>query len=302
MGESMRYVLAGASGFLGKALTAQLTADGHDVTRLVRREPEGPHESHWDPAHGEVDAGLIAGADVVVNLAGASIGRVPWTASYRQTLLRSRTTTTNLLATTLSAVPEPPVFVAQSGIDYYGKDRGPEDLDEDAEAGEGFLADLCREWEQAAAPAELAGARVVRLRTSIVLDRSGGMFPLMTVPFRLGLGGRLGSGSQVMTVIALTDWIGAVRFLVERPDCRGAYNLTLPHPPTNAEFTAALGAALHRPTRLPVPGVAIRTALGELSEGVLGSARVLPRRLLEAGFSFAAPDVTTLVDSALHRG
>jgi uncharacterized protein len=297
----MRYVLAGASGFLGRALQADLARTGHDAIRLVRRTPQSPHESRWDPAHDQVDPGVLADADVVVNLAGASIGRIPWTAAYRQTIRTSRITTTRTLANVLAGLSEPPVFVAQSAIRYYGEGRGDEELTEESLPGRGFLAGVVREWEDAASPAERAGVRVVRLRTGVVLDRSGGAFPLMTMPFRLGLGGRLGSGHQYMGMLTLADWVSAVRFVVERPDCHGPYNLTLPEPPTNAEFTQALGAALKRPTPVPVPAFALRTILGGFSVELLDGLRILPRRLLDAGFRFSSPDVTSAVAAALHR-
>lgn len=297
----MRYVLAGASGFLGRALHADLAGAGHDVIRLVRRSPQSPHESRWDPAHDQVDPGVLADADAVVNLAGASIGRIPWTAAYRQTLRESRVTTTRTLANAMASVPEPPVFVAQSAIRYYGEGRGDEVLTEESLPGRGFLAGVVREWEDATAPAERAGVRVVRLRTGVVLDRSGGAFPLMTTPFRLGLGGRLGSGQQYMGMVTLSDWLSAVRFVVERAHCQGPYNLTLPEPPTNVEFTEALGAALKRPTPVPVPAFVLRTVLGGFSIELLDSLRILPNRLLEAGFRFSAPDVTRAVAAALHR-
>ncbi|GAA2757213.1 TIGR01777 family oxidoreductase [Actinopolymorpha rutila] len=297
----MRFVLAGGSGFLGQALRTRLTGEGHEVTQLVRRPPQAADQRRWDPDRGQVDAEVLAGADAVVNLAGANLGRVPWTSSYRQTIRTSRLGTTSTLARALAELPDPPVFVSGSATGYYGKDRGDLLLDEDSPAGDGFLAELCRDWEAATDPADRAGVRVVHLRTSPVLDRSGGVFKLMERQFRLGAGGRLGSGRQYLPMIALDDWLSAVQFLVDRADARGPYNLTIPEPATNAEFTKALGAALHRPTLLPVPAVALRTALGEFSAEMLGSVRLMPRRLLDAGFTFAAPDVTALVDSALHR-
>lgn len=297
----MHYVLAGASGFLGRALQVRLSDDGHDVTRLVRGDAHSAHESAWDPAAGGVDAQVLARADVVVNLAGANIGRLPWTESYRRTIRESRVTTTRTLADALAALPNPPVFVAQSGVDFYGRDRGDDELDEDAASGDGFLTGVVRDWEQAAEPAEQAGVRVLRLRTAPVLDRSGGVLPLISLPFKVGLGGRLGSGRQYMPMMSLPDWVAAVRFLAERDECRGAYNLTMPEPATNAEFTRVLGAALHRPTVVPVPSLALRTLLGDFSEQLLGSARVYPRRLLEAGFTFDAPDLAAVVSTALHE-
>ncbi|HEY8455300.1 MAG TPA: TIGR01777 family oxidoreductase [Actinopolymorphaceae bacterium] len=297
----MRWVLAGASGFLGKALHAELGRLGHDVVRLVRRPPESPHESAWNPVRGEVDPGVLGEADVVVNLAGANIGRVPWTASYRHTIRASRVTTTRTLARALADLENPPTFIAQSAIRYYGVGRGDELLTEDSGPGEGFLASVVQEWEAATEPAERAGVRVVRLRTGVVLDSSGGAFPLLVLPFRFGLGGQLGSGRQYMGMISLVDWLAAVRFVAEREDCRGPYNLTLPEPPTNAEFTKALGAALHRPTVARVPAFVLRTLLGGFSAELLDSVRIVPRRLLDAGFRFTAPDVESLVATALRQ-
>lgn len=298
----MRYVLAGASGFLGRALQSQLERDGHEVRRLVRREPRSPEEFRWDPGRDELDAGVLAGAGAVVNLAGASIGRVPWTASYRQTIRESRTSTTRLLGRALASHPEPPVFVVQVGSSYYGDDRGADDLDEDSAPTTGFLAGVVRDWEQAAGPAAEAGVRVVYLRSGAVLDSSGGALPLLSAPFRLGLGGRLGSGQQYMPMVSLPDWLAAVRFVVDNDGCRGAYNLTLPEPATNAELTRALGQAMRRPTVVTVPRFAMRAALGGFATELLGSRRVHPRRLLEAGFRFTAPDVRSLVTVALRGG
>jgi uncharacterized protein (TIGR01777 family) len=267
----MRYVLAGASGFLGRALQSQLERDGHEVRRLVRREPRSPEEFRWDPARDELDAGVLTGAGAVVNLAVASQA-------------------------------EPPVFVVQVGSSYYGDDRGTEDLDEDSTPTAGFLAGVVRRWEQAAMPAEEAGARVIYLRSGAVLDGSGGALPLLSVPFRLGLGGRLGSGRQYMPMVSLPDWLAAVRFVVDDDGCSGAYNLTLPEPATNAELTRALGQAMGRPTVVAVPRFAMRAILGGFATELLGSRRLHPRRLLAAGFTFTAPDVNSLVAVALHGG
>lgn len=294
----MHWVIGGASGFLGTALVQDLERDGHQVTRLVRRETQGPGESRWDPASGEIDAGVLRRADVVVNLAGASVGRVPWTASYRRTLRESRLSTTRTLAAALAGLTDPPVFVAQSAIGWYGRDRGDEWLDEDTAAGDGFLADLVRDWEASTAAAERAAARVVRLRTGLVLDYGGGALPLIALPFRLGLGARLGTGRQYMGVIGLPDWLAAVRHLAMDPSCAGTYNLVLPEPPTNLEFTRRLAAALRRPAFLRVPGAALRWALGEFAWELLGSRRIRPRRLVDSGFTFRSPTLAELLDPA----
>jgi uncharacterized protein (TIGR01777 family) len=297
----MRFVLAGASGFLGRALRADLEHDGHEIAQLVRRPARTPAEVHWDPDRGEIDPAVLAGADAVVNLAGASIGRVPWTPAYRRTLRQSRIGTTRTLARALARQPNGAVLVVQSGTAYYGKDCGTRELTEDAPAGDGFLATLAHDWEQASGPAELAGTRVVRLRTGVVCDAAGGAFPLMAMPFRLGLGGRLGSGRQYMPMVTLTDWLAALRFTVAQPACSGSYNVTLAQPTTNAEFTRAVAVGMHRPSLVPVPALAVKAVLGEFSWELIGSRRVRPHRLLEAGFTFTAPDVDSLVQASLHR-
>lgn len=285
----MHWVVVGATGFLGQALTTAISRHGDTVGSLSLRHPD------------TVDLSPLDTADVVVNLAGASIGRVPWTASYRRTLRESRIESTRLISERIARRADPPVFVLQTATGVYGADRGATVLDEDSEPGDGFLAELVVDWEAAAAPAIDAGCRVVRLRTGVVLDRGGGAFGPMMLPFRLGVGGRLGSGRQYMCVVSLFDWLNAVRFVVADPECSGPYNVVVPTPPTNREFTAALGHALHRPTLLPVPGWLLRPVLGGLADELLGSRRVVPRRLREAGFEFTAPTVDQLLADALHR-
>lgn len=304
----MRWVIAGSSGFLGQALAGDLGRHGHQVVRLVRREPSGPGQSRWDPALGLLDKQVLADADVVVNLAGANVGRVPWTASYKREIRESRTSTTGTLATALTelarrgpATTAAPVFVSMSAIGYYGKDRPVGAIDEHTAPGGGFLAETVRMWEECTRPAEQAGVRVVRLRTGVVLGHGGGVYPLMSFPFRFGLGARLGSGRQYMGMIGLDDFLAAVRFLAERADCAGPYNLTLPHPPTNAEFTRALGRSLHRPAVLGVPAAVLRTVLGGFADELLGSAKIFPRRLLQAGFRFETPDVVQLTERLAHH-
>lgn len=294
----MRYVVAGASGFLGRALCADLARDGHNVVRLVRRVPRAPDESSWNPETGRVDVEVLAAADVVVHLAGASIGR-PWTPRYRDLIKRSRVDTTRTLARALAGLgASRPRLVCQSATGYYPKDRDGESYAEDGPLGSGFLAEVVGSWEAAARPAVDAGCPVAFLRTGLVLSRSGGAFPLMVIPFRLGLGGRLGTGRQYMPMVSLPDWVRAVRHVIDR-ELTGAVNITIPTPPTNAQFTAALGRALGRPTVLRVPATALRLALGGLSAELLGSVHVAPRRLLETGFTFTAPDVDAVVRTAL---
>jgi uncharacterized protein len=295
----MRWVLAGASGFLGTKLTEDLLRGGHDVLRLVRRQPAGPDEVRWDPYAGELDADALAGADVVANLAGTNPAR-PWTPAYRHVFRESRVRTTATLASAVARSESRPVLLTQSGTGGYGRDRGDEVLTEESGTGDGFLADVVRLWEGATAPAAQAGARVVSLRTGIVLSPDALAFRLMALPFRLGLGGRFGSGRQYFPAVSLPDWLRAVRFVAEHNDISGPVNVVIPEPATNAEVARALGEALHRPAVLPVPGFAIRAVLDGFADELLGSKRVVPRRLLEAGFSFTQPDVYAVVDHAVH--
>jgi len=295
----VRIVAAGTSGFLGTPLRAALVEAGHEVHQLVRREPDGEGQHQWDPDAGEVDADLIAGADVVINLAGAPIAHWPWTASYREQILHSRVRTTALLARSIADAGTTPTYLVGSGMDIHGEGRGSEWLDESSSAGSGFLADVVRTWEQAADPARVAGARVVHLRTGVVLDRHGGALKTMLPAFRLGLAGRLGSGRQYFSVISRADWVAAAQFLVQHDECSGAYNLVGVEPPTNAEFTRTLARALHRPAVLWVPETPLRLVLGGLAGEVLGSLRMRPTRLVEAGFEHRHRDVESVVEAAL---
>jgi len=297
----MRWVIAGSSGYLGTALRDRLAQEGHDVVRLVRGPSATPSESTWDPYAGEVDQAVVGGADVIVNLAGAPIARWPWTATHRQSILRSRVVTTATLARAVAAAASPPAFLAGSGVARYGADRGDEVLTESASDGDGFLADVVRAWEDAAQPAVAAGARVCHLRTSVVLGPGGGAFSLLSLPFRLGLGGRLGSGRQWFSAVSLGDWARAVLFLAADDRASGPYNIACPEPATNADFTQVLAAALHRPAKLSVPAAALRATLGGLAAQVLGSLRVVPQRLTAAGFGFDQPDLPAVVRAALQR-
>lgn len=294
----MKYVLAGSSGFLGKSLARDLVADGHQVTRLVRREPSQPSEVRWDPARGQLDPAALENADVLVNLAGANIGR-PWTPTYRKAIRESRVSTTATLAEAAALLERPPVFITQSGIGGYGKDCGDRILTEESELGEGFLSDVVRVWEGAADPAREAGCRVIALRTGVVLNRSAPAFQLLSLPFRLGVGGRLGSGKQYFPVVSLADWLRAVRHCAENDQVSGPVNVTLPEPVTNQEFTKDLGAALHRPTLFPVPSFVLTTVLGEFAWELIGSKRALPNALLSSSFTFSHPTAKTALESAL---
>ncbi|MER5353041.1 TIGR01777 family oxidoreductase [Kitasatospora sp. NPDC002551] len=301
----MRIAVTGSTGLIGSALVDSLLADGHQVVRLVRHRsrtgprPDGTTGIGWNPLLGQVDLAGLAGADAVVHLAGAGVGDRRWSEGYKREIRESRVLGTETLAAALAKLAEPPkVFVSASAVGYYGQ-TGDRVIDESSPAGDDFLAEVCVEWEAAAGPAERAGIRVVHPRTGLVLSAAGGaggrLFPL----FRLGLGGRLGDGRQYWSFISLADEVAALRFLIDREDVSGPVNLTAPEPVTNAELTRALGRALRRPTPFPVPRAVLDAVLGELAVEVVGSHRVVPRRLLDAGFRFEHPDVDAAVRAAL---
>ena len=295
----MRFVLAGASGYLGTALRDHLARGGHDVVRLVRGDARSRSESTWDAYQGQVDSAVLASADVVVNLSGATIGR-PWTRSYRRTILDSRVKSTSTLANAIAALDAKPTLLSQTGMNFYGDDRGDEVLTEDSASGGGFLGGVVTPWEGSTRVAAESGARVCLMRSGVVLGPGGGTLRTLQIPFRLGVGGRLGDGTQYFSSISLHDWVRAVDFLATTDSAFGPFNLTAPKPPTNAELTQELGRQLHRPTVLPVPAFVLKTALGELSGLLLGSLRGHPRRLLDSGFHFDHPDISAILRSALH--
>ncbi|MFF3510694.1 TIGR01777 family oxidoreductase [Streptomyces sp. NPDC002573] len=299
--QRSRIAVAGASGLIGSALVRSLTADGHEVVRLVRRSARGEEEVCWDPEEQYVDAAGLIGCDAVVNLAGAGIGDHRWTDAYKKTLRDSRVLGTAALAEAVASLPEPPrVFVSGSAIGYYGE-TGDRAVDETAPPGDGFLPSLCVEWEEAAAPAQEAGVRTVFARTGLVVAREGGAWGRLFPLFQAGLGGRMGDGRQYWSYIALHDEVAALRHLIDREDLSGPFNLTAPEPLTNRQITDAMGRVLHRPTLFQVPAPALRLALGEMSGDVLGSARVVPERLLESGFSFAFPGIEEALRAALQQ-
>ncbi len=282
---SLRVVIAGSSGLIGTGLVAGLRRAGHDVIRLVRRDPAGADERRWDPPAGWLEPNALAGADAVINLCGAGIGDKRWTEARKQVLRDSRDTPTEVLAT---AVAEHRVgtLVNASAVGFYG-DTGDTPVDETAPNGQGFLAALCQEWESATAAAEAAGARVVRVRSGLVLAPSGGLLAKLRPLVTLYAGGRLGSGTQYWPWISLDDEVAAIRFVTEHDTLAGPVNLAGPTEATNAEFTKALGTALHRPTPWAVPGFALRALLGEFAdEGILIGQRVVPKALDRAGFTF----------------
>ena len=299
---SGRIVLSGASGMLGKALRHRLLVAGHNVVQLVRRPASGPGEIEWNPEQAPAGglASVLEGAAAVIHLSGANIAAARWTEARRRELLESRVQSTRVLAETLARLKQPPhTLLLASAIGFYG-DRGETLLDETAPAGLGFLPDLCRQWEAAACPAAAAGVRVLPLRTGIVLASEDGALARMLPLFRLGLGGRLGSGRQWMSWIALFDLVEAVLFLLETPSVAGPVNLTAPNPVTNAQFTRALARQLHRPAFLPVPAFALRLATGKMAdELLLSSARVYPARLSGAGFHFAYPTLPMALQALL---
>jgi len=293
----MRIAVTGASGLIGSALVPYLRGQGHEVLRLVRGVATSPDEVRWDPDRGYVDLVPLAGTDAVIHLAGAGVGDHRWTAEYKATIFDSRVLGTDTIARAVAELdPKPAVLVSGSAIGFYG-DTGQDAVDETSPAGSGFLADVVTAWEAAADPAREAGVRVVHPRTGLVVAGSGGAWGRLWPIFRLGAGGRLGSGRQWWSFISLRDELAALAFLLEHLE--GPVNLTAPNPATNAEVTHAMGRLLKRPTVVPVPAKALELVLGEFSSEVLGSARVLPTRLLEAGFEFQDPTIDEALAAAL---
>lgn len=283
---------------IGTSLVAALRGGGHEVLRLVRRRPSGPDERGWDPPAGRIDGGALDGVDAVVNLCGAGVADKRWSDARKQVLLDSRTVPTEVLA---AAVVEHgvPVLVNASAIGYYG-DTGDEVVDETSPSGTGFLAELCRQWEAATAPAD-GHARVVRMRTGLVISPAGGLFGKIKPLFAFFLGGRLGDGRQYMPWISLDDAIAAIRFVVEH-DVSGPVNITAPSPVTNAEFTRTVGHALHRPTPWVAPAFVLKAVLGQVAEeGLLAGQRAVPRVLEQRGFRFLHPALGAAVAAAVER-
>ncbi|MGC4805644.1 TIGR01777 family oxidoreductase [Micromonospora sp. DT233] len=298
----MRILMAGASGFLGTRLADHLTADGHRVTRLVRRAARTPDERRWDPAGAQLDPAVVAETDAVVNLAGAGVGDKRWNDGYKRLIRTSRVDTTGTLAATIAGLPaadRPAVLLNSSAVGWYGN-TGDRVVEEDAPAGDGFLADVCRVWEAATRPAEDAGVRVVRLRTGLPLHRDGGLLKPQLLPFKLGVAGRLGSGRQWLPWISLVDWLRVASFALDRDDLAGPVNGVGPAPVTNAEFTRELARQLHRPAVVPIPALALKVALGGFSQEALTSTRVLPGVLTRAGFDYRHPDLPSALHAALN--
>ncbi|MGK2880702.1 MAG: TIGR01777 family oxidoreductase [Mycobacterium sp.] len=277
--------IAGSSGLIGSALVAALRAADHRVLRIVRRTPVTADELHWNPDTGEFDASGLAGVHAVVNLCGVNVGDKRWSGAFKQSLRDSRITPTEVLASAVAAA-EVPVLVNSSAVGYYGDTRHRV-VDESAPPGSNFLAQLCQDWEAATVSAEVAGARVVMTRTGLVLAPAGGMLGRLRTLFSLGLGARIGNGRQYLPWITLEDQVRALLFAITHDELTGPVNMTGPAPVTNAEFTAALGRALNRPTPWLLPGFAARAVVGELAdEGLLIGQRAIPAALERAGFQF----------------
>lgn len=298
----MRIAVTGSSGLIGVALARSLEADGHEVVRVVRSREGGPGSVRWDPDAGDIDAAGLEGLDGVVHLAGEPVAARRWTEEHKRRILESRTRGTSLIARTLAERERrPPVLISASAMDAYA-DLGDAVVTEQSPLGDDFLARVVREWEAATQPAAEAGIRVVCIRTGIVLSPEGGALARMLPLFKLGLGGRLGSGRQWWSWISIDDEVRAIRFLLEH-DVSGPVNLASPNPVTNAELTRALGRVLRRPTVLPVPAFGPRLLLGrELADKlVFGNRRLRPAVLEAAGFEFSHPDIDTALRAVLGR-
>lgn len=296
----MKILVSGSTGLIGSELVSSLSHQGDQVARLVRRTPASG-EIQWDMAAGTIEANKLEGFDAVVHLAGDPIAAGRWTPEKKARIRDSRVVGTRLLAESLARLIKPPkVFACASAIGYYG-DRGNELLREESPPGRGFLAATCQEWEAASEPAAQRGIRVVHLRFGIVMSPKGGALSMMLLPFRMGLGGKLGSGRQTMSWVSIEDAVGAIHHALTTEILRGPVNGVAPNPVTNLEFTRILGKVLRRPTIFPVPGFAARLAFGEMAdEALLASARVDPARLKETGYRFRHPDLETALRDLLR--
>jgi hypothetical protein len=289
----MRVLLSGSSGLVGSALIPALVSGGHEVVCLVRSQPrDEASEVRWDPQAGEIDGVGLKGVDAAVHLAGESIAAGRWTAARKDRILESRVRGTRLLAEALAGLEQrPAVLVSASAVGYYG-DRGEETLTEESDSGSAFLSEVCRQWEAATGPAADAGMRVVNLRSGVMLSTAGGALPRLLTPFRLGVGGTLGSGKQFMSWIAIDDVVGAILHVLTTETLRGPVNAVAPQARTNREFTKTLGRVLRRPTLLPMPAFAARLAFGQMAdELLLCSQRAEPAKLVASGYKFRFPEL-----------
>lgn len=301
----MKIAITGASGLIGSALVPHLRSQGNEVVRLVRRPTTAPDEVTWDPAAGTFDLAGLQGTEAVVHLAGAGVGDHRWTDEYKRQILDSRVDGTRTIVDAITHLDvAPKVLISGSAIGWYGE-TGDRRVNETDPAGTGFLADVVRAWEATADPAEQAGIRVVHARTGLVVAKEGGAWARMFPLFKLGLGGKLGSGRQYWSWISLRDEVRAIDYLIANESVTGPVNLTAPNPATNAEVTAAMGQVLGRLTLLPAPAFALKAVLGEFSTEVLGSARVIPAVLERAGFTWddttIASAIRTALESAKHN-
>ena len=288
----MRIAITGAAGLVGSTLARRLQSQGHQPLRLVRQMAQAD-DVLWNTESGVAQPEKLAGCDAVVHLAGENIADARWSGAKKARIRDSRVKGTASLCRSLAQLSAPPrVLVSASAIGFYG-DRGEEVLTEESPAGAGFFPQVCQEWEAATSAAADKGIRVAHLRIGVVLSADGGALAKMIVPFKFGLGGRLGDGEQYMSWIALDDLLAAIEHISAHEELRGAVNATAPNPVTNADFTRQLGGALHRPTLFPVPAFALRLALGDMAdEALLGGARVMPARLLASGFNFRYPELS----------
>jgi hypothetical protein len=292
--------ISGSSGLVGTALSNHLASGGHRVVRLVRGQAR-QGEVTYDAARGEVDLRALEEVDAIVHLAGESVASGRWTVERKRRIEESRVASTALLARAAAQLDKRPALVCASAIGLYGPDCGDRWLDESSPAGSGFLAGVCVAWEAAAEPAREAGVRTAHLRIGVVLASEGGALAKLLPVFRLGGGGKVGPGTQYMSWVSKDDVTRAFGYVLDRPELSGAFNVVAPQPVTNAEFTKALASALSRPAIVPVPAFALRVALGQMAdETVLASQRVRPTRLLEAGFTFSHPDITSGIAASLR--
>lgn len=298
----MKVGIAGASGFIGSAVVPHLESRGHLVFPIVRREPRDANEIYWKPSEGEIDRDRIAELDIVINFAGENIGSGLWTDEKKEKILRSRVDGTRLLAETMAAAePKPKAYLAASAFGYYG-DTGDHTVDESAPPGQTFLADVCRQWEEATQPAADAGIRVVNFRLGVVIDKDGGMLEPLLPIFKLGLGGKVGNGRQYLAWVTREDISRAIEYFITNEPIHGPVNLMAPQPVTNAEFTDTLGDVLGRPTFTRLPALVVKSVLGQMGEEMLlASCRAVPARLSTQGFKFKHPELREALRAVLDR-
>jgi uncharacterized protein (TIGR01777 family) len=294
----MKILVTGSTGLVGTALVPSLTNKGHEVLRAVRRQAQSAAEVYWNPEEGSIDAAGLNGIDAAVHLAGENVADGRWTEEKKRRIRDSRAVGTRLLSETLAKLnPQPRVLVSASAIGFYGN-RGAEVLSEDSSTGSGFLAEVTREWEAATQPAAQSGIRTVNLRIGVVLSTKGGALAKMLTPFKFGVGGKVGSGEQYMSWIALDDVVGIIEYALTNEALSGPVNTVAPNPVTNLEFTKTLGSVISRPTIFPIPAFGLRLAFGEMAdETLLSSARVEPERLRQSGYNF----LFTKLENALRH-